>query len=78
MKTQQNDRFVDLIRGVVTGFVVGGMVALWNAPQSGAETRRQIRARLDAFLHRMQGETVEDSIEMGKAIAHQKQTSAAP
>ncbi len=77
METHQNKSDQALVRGMLTGFVVGGLVALWNMPRSGSETRRLIRERLDSLFSRVQGESVEESIEMGKAIAHQNQSERA-
>jgi gas vesicle protein len=67
---------------MMLGFVAGSLLALWMAPRSGAQTRDDIRRtgltlrvraeeRVKTIMERVQGETLEESIEQGKAIAHQ-------
>lgn len=74
--------------GMMMGFVVGSVLAVWMAPRSGRKTRDDIRhnvitLRLRAgnsvkqVVEKVQGESVEDSIEQGKAIAHQKKAELA-
>lgn len=92
MRTQQpvqpeNDA-PTFVFGMMFGFLIGGVIALWMSPRSGRETRTDIRRnvitlRLRAeesvkqVVDKVQGETVEDSIEQGKAIAHQKKAELA-
>ncbi|MBI5929289.1 MAG: YtxH domain-containing protein [Chloroflexi bacterium] len=74
--------------GMMMGFLVGSILAVWMAPRSGKKTRDDIRhnvitLRLRAgnsvkqVVEKVQGESVEDSIEQGKAIAHQKKAELA-
>lgn len=74
--------------GMMMGFLLGSILAVWMAPRSGKKTRDDIRhnvitLRLRAgnsvkqVVEKVQGETVEDSIEQGKAIAHQKKAELA-
>ncbi len=63
--------------GTLIGMVTGGIAALWMSPRSGEETRDQLRQRFRFVVDRVQGESVEDSIEMGKSIAHQKRAESA-
>jgi gas vesicle protein len=66
---------------MILGFVVGSITALWMAPRSGNEARQGIKNRAQSSVRiisdRVQGESVEDSIELGKAIAHQKKADSA-
>lgn len=64
--------------GAFFGFLIGGLLALWYAPQSGAQTLAGLRewfglrgqqARL--VVERLQGETIAQSLEKGRALAHQ-------
>jgi gas vesicle protein len=40
-------RFMMFVCGALSGAVVGGVVAIFLAPQPGTDTRAQIRARLE-------------------------------
>jgi len=77
MGTQQDSSEAPtFVFGMILGFVVGSVTALWMAPRSGDEARQSIKSRAQSSVRiiseRVQSETVEDSIELGKAIAHQK------
>jgi gas vesicle protein len=72
----------------MVGFAVGSAVALWMAPRSGAQTRSELRRTgltlrwraeegVKSVVERVQGETLEESIEQGKAIAHQRRAERA-
>ena len=82
METQQdNSEAPTFVFGMILGFVVGSITALWMAPRSGNEARQGIRSRAQSSVRiisdRVQGESIEDSIELGKAIAHQKKADNA-
>lgn len=85
---QQPNDTPTFVFGMMVGFAVGSIIAVWMAPRSGKQTRQDIRQnvitlRLRAgnsvkqVVDKVQGETVEDSIEQGKAIAHQKRAELA-
>ncbi|MFQ3536050.1 MAG: YtxH domain-containing protein [Aggregatilineales bacterium] len=63
------------IFGALIGGMIGALLALWNAPRSGAETRRNLQRALDKRLKRVErhvtGERLEESLAEGKAIARQ-------
>jgi gas vesicle protein len=65
------------VLGMILGFIAGSIAALWMAPRSGAAVREDLRQRVRIVLERVQGESVEETIELGKAIAHQKKADAA-
>ena len=54
-----NDTIISLLAGVGVGVLVGAAVALLMAPQSGQETRSQIRGTADDLLLKLR-DTVED------------------
>jgi gas vesicle protein len=70
--------------GAVAGSLIGAVVAMWFAPQSGSETRHEIKERsteiVDEIEHaatdarrRIEGESVDEAIQMGKAEARRYQ-----
>ncbi len=54
-------------------FVVGAVLALWFAPRSGEETRHEIEHTADDMRRRVEGESLHDAIEAGKAEARRLQ-----
>jgi len=54
-----NDGLVSLLAGVGVGVLLGGAVALLLAPQSGAQTRAQLRDSVDDTLGRLR-ESMDD------------------
>jgi gas vesicle protein len=60
-------------RGALIGAIIGGIMALWNAPQSGHKTRQQI----GNIFRRVRGESVEESLDYGKLIAQQNRAERA-
>lgn len=73
MSKKTNDMTPSFARGALWGFIIGGIVALWNAPQSGKRTRHQ----LGRILHIVQGQSVEEALDEGKMIAQQNRANAA-
>src|SRR5947199_10639804 len=55
----RNDTLLSLLAGVGLGALVGAVAALLLAPQSGQETRTQIRGTADDLLVKLR-DTVED------------------
>ena len=55
----RNDTLLSLLAGVGIGALVGAAAALLLAPQSGHETRTQIRGTADDLLDKLR-DTVED------------------
>jgi gas vesicle protein len=56
---ERNDTLLSLLAGVGIGALVGAAAALLLAPQSGEETRTQIRGTADDLLVKLR-DTVED------------------
>jgi len=50
---RDNSALVSLLAGIGVGVIVGGAVALLLAPQSGEETRAQIKSTADDALVRL-------------------------
>src|SRR5260221_14022289 len=75
------------IIGTFIGAVVGAISAFWFAPRSGRETRHVIQERgaelrddlegvADETRKRIEGESLDDSIQAGKAQARRFQETA--
>ena len=74
------------ITGIIMGFLASVPVAAWLSPRSGEEARRSIRQRGVMIrrkaeqtvrkpleqVERLRGESLDDAIAEGKAIAAQK------
>jgi gas vesicle protein len=72
------------LQGILCGFVLGGALGLYYAPQSGKETLDQMRnvllgvqGRAARVVERVQGETIEQSLEEGRAMAHRHRAQQA-
>jgi gas vesicle protein len=55
--------------GALIGSLIGTIVALWFAPRSGKELREEVEQSADELRRRIEGESVEESIQAGKAEA---------
>lgn len=62
--------------GAILGVVFGIAAALWYAPQSGEETRREIEHAAEEARRRVEGESLHDAIQEGKAEARRFQETA--
>jgi gas vesicle protein len=56
---RDNSALVSLLAGIGVGVIVGGAIALLLAPQSGEETRAQIKSTADDTLVRLR-ESMDD------------------
>lgn len=64
----QNNEF---LMGALAGALVGTAMAVWYAPQSGKQTRDDIANWVQTkIVAKIQGESVAESIETGRTIAH--------
>lgn len=66
-----------LIWGAVIGFVLGGIVALFLSPRSGAETRQQISATGQEIREQLEDvvtppDPLDESMAEGKAAARRR------
>ncbi len=57
--------------GVVLGLLIGAMVALFNAPKRGRDTRTQITEAVNA----MTVDPIEESLEEGRAAARRRRAA---
>lgn len=71
-------------QGVILGLVLGGALALWYAPQSGKATLNQVRdwvgqlpRRAEKAAERFQGDTIEQALQEGRALAHRHRAQQA-
>jgi hypothetical protein len=55
--------------GAMLGTVIGAVAALWFAPRSGEETRQEIEQTALDVRRRVEGESIHESIQAGKAEA---------
>ncbi len=80
--THQRDEGVSgaFMRGAILGGILGAVLAIWYAPRSGRELRRLLQGRRRELLdeleqtaaqvrRQIEGESVVESIEAGKAEA---------
>lgn len=61
----------EFIFGLMGGGLVGTILGIWYAPSSG-------RDLLQRLVRRVEGESVEDSIQEGRAIAHRNRADQLP
>jgi gas vesicle protein len=61
------------VLGAILGVVIGIVAALWYAPQSGEETRREIERAAEEARRRVEGESLHDAIQEGKTEARRFQ-----
>ena len=55
--------------GAILGTLIGAIAALWFAPRSGEETRQEIEQAAIDVRRRVEGESIHESIQAGKAEA---------
>mgnify|MGYP001401722587 CR=1 FL=1 len=58
-----------LTTGILYGFIIGGITALFTLPKSGLALRREVRERFELAVPR---DPVADSIAEGKAAARRR------
>ncbi len=59
--------------GTLLGTLLGALIALWFAPRSGEATRHEIENTAQEVRRRVEGESLQDAIEAGKAEARRLQ-----
>jgi len=68
---------VSLLAGIGVGVLVGGAVALLLAPQSGQQTRAQIKESADDALHRLRDSMDDLKTKVEDLTAHARENVAA-
>jgi hypothetical protein len=68
---------VSLLAGIGVGVLVGGAVALLLAPQSGHETRAQIKDSADDALHKLRDSMDDLRTKVEDLTAHARENAAA-
>ncbi|MEP7284254.1 MAG: YtxH domain-containing protein [Chloroflexota bacterium] len=79
-KPQNNDDLGTFVIGALLGSLAGAIAALWFAPRSGKETRHEINHQAAEIREniehvatdarrRVEGDSIDDSIQEGKAEA---------
>lgn len=58
-----------LIFGTILGGIAGVITAFWFAPRSGKETRQKVVSEAEEVRRRIEGDSISDSLEVGKAEA---------
>ena len=74
-KRHDDDEIGPFFTGALIGAVIGVAAALWFAPQSGQETRQEIEQAAIDTRRRIEGESLEQAIQAGKAEARRYQQS---
>lgn len=70
--SQTPERYpITFLVGMALGMALGAILALWYAPQSGNQTRQQIGLWVN------QGESIEQALAEGRALAHEHRASQA-
>jgi len=67
---------VSLLAGIGVGVLVGGAVALLLAPQSGQQTRQQIRESADDALHKLRDSMDDLRVRVEEIASQAKETAA--
>ena len=62
--------------GAIAGTVIGAIVAIWFAPQSGEATRHDIEQAANEARQKIEGESISDAMQAGKAEARRFQETA--
>lgn len=66
-----------VVGGFIVGLLVGGIMALFKAPQSGRKTRRQIEETGDQLLSKIEAaippDPIAEGLAEGKAAARRRQ-----
>ncbi|MCC7446477.1 MAG: YtxH domain-containing protein [Anaerolineae bacterium] len=73
---QDNGEMGLFVIGAIAGTVIGAIVAIWFAPQSGEATRHDIEQAANEARQKIEGESVSDAIQAGKAEARRFQETA--
>lgn len=68
---------VSLLAGIGVGVLVGGAVALLMAPQSGQQTRAQIKESADDALHKLRDSMDDLRTKVEDLTAHARENAAA-
>lgn len=55
------------VQGVVIGLALGAGMTLWYAPRTARQTLSQVKQQLAG----LQGESIEQSLQQGRQLAHQ-------
>lgn len=65
----------ELVIGLLAGGLAGSVAALWNAPCAGDELLQRVQGwfqrKADRVSNAIQGDSIDDALHEGRAIAHQ-------
>jgi gas vesicle protein len=70
---RSSDSVLSLLAGIGLGALVGAMAALLLAPQSGADTRSQIRETADDALGKLRASVDDLRVKVDEVVANTKQ-----
>ena len=68
---KSDGEFVPFLFGVLLGGLIGAIAALWYAPKSGGDVRRELDERRTVLRQKIEGESVDEVLQEGKAAARQ-------
>ncbi len=73
---QDNGEVGLFVVGAIAGTVIGAIMAIWFAPQSGEATRHDLEQAANDARQKIEGESLSDAIQAGKAEARRFQETA--
>ena len=68
---KSDDEIGPFLLGAILGGIIGAIAALWYAPKSGNDVRRDLEERGTALRQQIEGESLDEAIRAGKAEARQ-------
>jgi len=72
-QAKEEGEFNIFMVGAVLGTLVGAVLAFWYAPQSGEQTRQEIEQAAQDAIHKVEGESIEESLQAGRDEARRFQ-----
>jgi|GEM_PF-4461612 len=76
-KSSSESHNITFFQGVLLGGVIGALTTLWYTPINNRRIVATLREQVEATKTVLQGESVEQSLQHGKALAHHHRASLA-
>lgn len=68
---KSDDEIGPFLLGAILGGLIGALAALWYAPKSGDDVRRDLDERRTALRQQIEGESIDEAMRAGKAEARE-------